>query len=188
MNVKDIPGRIFLDTSSVNFIFDHAEEIFENEEPLAAIRKRDRDDVTSFRELFRTGERAFWQLAVSPLVLDEIQKIPQRNRRDSVEHWFWQLWEYWTTIVDEQNLRLPILGGGSQTTLNEPYPELFELLPDRNDRILIAHAIAYRCDCFCTRDYRTILKKRHELVSLRIRILSPTDLWAAIKPFATLWS
>lgn len=187
MSFKDIPGRIFLDTCSVNFIFDHAEEIFEGVEPLAAMSKRDRDDIMSFRGLFQTGSRASWQLAVSPLVYEEVQKIPQDCRRDSVERWFVQLCEYWMTIVDEQRLRLPNFGDKNQTMLCEPYPQILNILPDRNDRILIAHALAYKCDCFCTRDYRTILRKKNELLPLRIRIMSPTDLWNTIEPYAAIW-
>jgi len=151
MSFKDIPGRIFLDTCSVNFIFDHGDVIFEGERPFAAMSKRDMNDVMSFRGLFQTGSRASWQLAVSPLVYDEVQKIPKQDRRASVERWFLQLWEYWMTIVDEQQLRIPTLGDRSQTRLSEPYPEILKVLPDRNDRVLIAHALAYKCDCFCTR-------------------------------------
>jgi len=187
MSFKDIPGRIFLDTCSVNFIFDHGDVIFEGERPFAAMSKRDMNDVMSFRGLFQTGSRASWQLAVSPLVYDEVQKIPKQDRRASVERWFLQLWEYWMTIVDEQQLRIPTLGDRSQTRLSEPYPEILKVLPDRNDRVLIAHALAYKCDCFCTRDYRTILKMKHQLTSLRIRILSPTELWNTVKPYASLW-
>jgi hypothetical protein len=36
-------------------------------------------------------------------------------------------------------------------------------LPDPDDRDLIAHAIAFRCDVFCTRDRRSIHRKRGSL-------------------------
>jgi hypothetical protein len=46
-------------------------------------------------------------------------------------------------------------------------------LPDINDRDLIAHAVAFRCDAFCTRDRRSIYNKRNTLHALPLRILTP---------------
>lgn len=55
-------------------------------------------------------------------------------------------------------------------------------IPGLADRELLAHAIAMRCDVFCTRDSAAIICKRHLLPALPIRIMSPGEWWVAIRP------
>jgi hypothetical protein len=60
-------------------------------------------------------------------------------------------------------------------------------LPDLADRELIGNAIGFGCDVFCTCDRRTILRKREHLGQLPIRILTPVEWWAQVKPWGRLW-
>jgi hypothetical protein len=55
-------------------------------------------------------------------------------------------------------------------------------LPDINDRDLIAHAVAFQCDAFCTRDVRTIHRKKASLRTLPLKILTPAEWWQHVKP------
>lgn len=64
---------------------------------------------------------------------------------------------------------------------------LLQALPDPDDRELIGNAIGMGCDVFCTRDHRTIIRKRDQLPKLPLRILTPTEWWAAVKPWGGLW-
>jgi hypothetical protein len=43
------------------------------------------------------------------------------------------------------------------------------------------------CDVFCTCDRRTVVRKRQHLRQLPIRIITPAEWWAHIKPWAGLW-
>lgn len=52
-------------------------------------------------------------------------------------------------------------------------------LPDKADRELIENAVGLECDVFCTRDRRTIIKKRDQLRLLPIRVLTPLGVVAA---------
>jgi hypothetical protein len=60
-------------------------------------------------------------------------------------------------------------------------------LPDPADRELIGNAIGFGCDVFCTCDRRTIIRKRDRLTQLPLRILTPDEWWAQIKPWGGLW-
>lgn len=61
-------------------------------------------------------------------------------------------------------------------------------LPHLADRELIGYAIGYGCDAFCTRDLATIVKKRARLRQLPLKIITPAEWWAHVKPWAGLWS
>lgn len=66
--------------------------------------------------------------------------------------------------------------------------EVLDTLPGIEDRILICDAVVYRCDCFCTGDWNTILKYRDTLKTLPIKIVTPTEWWKLIEPYARLWA
>jgi hypothetical protein len=61
-------------------------------------------------------------------------------------------------------------------------------LPDCADQEFIGHAIGLGCDVFCTCDHKTILPKRDRPEHLPIRLLTPVEWWAHVKPWAGLWS
>lgn len=64
---------------------------------------------------------------------------------------------------------------------------LLDCLPDCADRRLLGDAIQVGCDAFVTADVRTIVSKRHRLPALPLRILTPTEWWATIRPWGGLW-
>lgn len=55
-------------------------------------------------------------------------------------------------------------------------------------RELIGNAVALGCDVFCTCDRATIVTKREHLGQIPLRILTPIEWWAHIRPWAGLWS
>jgi hypothetical protein len=63
---------------------------------------------------------------------------------------------------------------------------LLGAMPDPSDRELPGSAIGMGCDVFCTRDHKTIIRRRHLLPVLPIRILTPIEWWRSIKPWAGL--
>lgn len=181
----NLPLRVFLDTNVVNFVLDHGACIFEGEAPPESLSKTDLADLQALHLIFLTGERAHWELAVSPLTYQEISQTPDLNRRKDLEHWFGEVWCYWRDCFAEDG------------TLNDAYAEeleqkladssLLQCFPDKSDRALICHAIAYQCDAFCTRDRKTILKKLKGAPKLPLEVLSPSEwgerIWAARNGF-----
>ncbi len=177
-------GRVLLDTNIVNFILDWGEAIHDGGEIPAHVPDRDVEDILALREIWLTGQRASWQLAVSPRTYDEIAETTNQVRRTALEGWFGELWLYWRAFFDQYQLS----ESNADLLARQLVPsKILAVLPDYSDRELLAHAIAYDCDAMCTRDRRTILRHRDKLARVPVRILTPTEWWAAISNHAGLW-
>ena len=181
-----IPGRIFLDTCTLNFILDNGEAIFDGGSIPVTAPPRVQADIEALRCLFRTGQRASWQLVVSLFSYGEVIATREPARRKVLESWFFEVWHYWREAVQRQ-LELPSLKEAEDIRVRILASGLLDGLPDLPDRILLGDAIAYRSDCFCTRDWTSVLKLRDRLPSLPIRILTPTEWWKRVSPHAALW-
>ena len=81
------------------------------------------------------------------------------------------------TFIEAENLRVKIMASG-----------VLDVLPDFSDRVLLIDAAVYRCDCFCTRDWATVLKHRDNLKSIGIPIVTPSEWWNMIELYAGLWA
>jgi hypothetical protein len=67
-----IPRRVFLDTSVVNLALDYGGQIHNGEEIPEGIPHRVREDIDALIGIFATGQRAFWQMAISPQTYREV--------------------------------------------------------------------------------------------------------------------
>jgi len=187
MVIEDIPRRVFLDTSILNFILDKGEYIFDAVTPSSSLTKRQHQDIDALYNIFLTGERASWQLAISPFTYKEVISTQNTKQQYYLRNWFQEVWHYWLGILEQAN-NLPSFIEAEHERIKLLSSDLLDVLPDIEDRILMCDAIVYRCDCFCTRDWKTILKHRNCLESLPIRIITPTEWWRSIQPYAGLWA
>ena len=187
MKLEDLPGRVFLDTCVVNFILDHEEEIHDGVAPPADVPERVLRDVDALYNVFLAGQRAQWQLAVSPHTYHEVVRTQDPHRRHHLETWFLEIWRYWRDVIDQnddlpsfieaENLRLQLLASGT-----------LDALQDFADRLLLSDAVAYRCELFCTRDWTTILKHRSTLTGVPVEIVTPVEWWQRVRPYAGLFA
>jgi hypothetical protein len=187
VSLSDIPGRVFLDTSVVNFVLDYGEQIHDGRTMPPSVSDRVLEDIESLRGIFVTGQRAAWQFAISPFTYKEVISTNDRSRRHNLESWFFEIWNHWREVVEQDN-GLPDFLEAETVRLELLSSEILRVLPDVEDRILICDAVAYRCDCFCTRDWRSILLHRDLLSALPIKIVTPTEWWRLIRPYASLWA
>jgi len=187
MGLEDIPGRAFLDTSTLNFILDNGEYIFDAVTPPVSLSGRLLQDIDALYNIFLAVERASFQLAISPFTYKEIIGTQDVTQRYYLQKWFTDVWHYWLAILEEAN-DLPSTVEAENTRIEMLSSGILDVLPDIEDKILICDAIVYRCDCFCTRDWRTILKHRDHLKVLPIKILTPTEWWELIEPYSGLWA
>jgi len=187
MDLPEIPGRAFLDTSVVNFILEFGEQIHDGADNPPGLSKYQSNDIDALYNIFLTGRRADWQLAISPFTYYEIANTTDPGKRRSLSSWFVEIWDHWVGII-ENNDDLPTLIEAEKTRTALLSSDALVDLPDINDRILIVDALVYRCDCFCTRDWTTILSKRDKLKSIGIPILTPSEWWDRIRPFGGLWA
>jgi hypothetical protein len=96
----DIPGRVFLDTCVVNFMLDFGAQIHDGA-ALSPIPPREAADVDALRNLFIVGQRAMWQLAVSPYTYSEIARTRDVARLGHLHMWFQELWQYWRSTIEK---------------------------------------------------------------------------------------
>ena len=186
MRLEDIPGRVFLDTSVVNFILDRGEQIHDNCPHPEGTSERDGQDIDALYSIFMTGSRAMWQLAISPYTYYEVISTNEPNRRHYLESWFFEIWQYWRGLVRQSN-ELPSFIEAEDLRVSLLASGYLNALPHLGDRVLLCDAIVYQCDLFCTRDWKSILAKRQQLSSIPIEIVSPHEWWLKIRPYACLW-
>jgi hypothetical protein len=185
MNV-DIPGRVFLDTCVVNFMLDYGPQVYDGA-PLPPVGPREAADIEALRDICLVGQRAMWQLAISPYTYSEIARTRDRQRLGGLHQWFQELWQYWRSTIEENN-DLPSFIEGEDVRVRALSSEYLSCLPDAADRVLICDALVYRCELFCTRDWTTILKHRSALSGLPLEIVTPVEWWAKVRPYAGLWA
>lgn len=172
-----IPARIFLDTNVINLIVKWPEQIFENVPPPPDLNERSAHDIEALMHVFFVGQRANWQMSASAKTLQEIDATADERLRSALLSYAGEVTDQWS---EESRC-----GRDLGRRLNDN--PLLAALPDPNDRELLGNAIGMGCDAFCTRDHKTIIRKRHLLPRLPIRVITPVEWWATIKPWAGLW-
>jgi hypothetical protein len=187
LKLEELPGRVLLDTCVVNFVLDYGEQIHDGAAPPAGTAERVAMDIDALYNIFLTGQRAHWQLAVSPHTHHEVLKTANAQRRRDLETWFGDIWQYWRDLI-EQNNDLPTFIEAERIRVDMLTRGALDVLPDLSDRVLVCDAVVYNCDLFCTRDWTTILRHRAELSCLPIEIVSPVEWWRRIQPYAALFA
>ena len=174
---ESIPAKVFLDTNVVNLIVKWPEQIFENMPVPPGVNELTVHDVEALMHLFYTGQRANWQLIASAKTIEEILQTADDGVRE-------RLLRYVVEIADQTSAESRH-GRDLGRRLNDS--SLLGAMPDPSDRELVGNAIGMDCDVFCTRDHKTIIRKRHLLPKLPLRILTPVEWWRTVKPWAGLW-
>jgi len=184
---QDVHGRVFLDTCVVNFMLEYGGQIHDSLPPPPDVNARAATDINALRNLFLTGRRAGWQFAVSPYTYSEIAATRDGARLSQLDSWFQELWQYWRSVVDSDD-GFPSFIEAEELRVRTLTSGYLSVLPDVADRVLLCDALVYRCDLFCTRDWTTILKHRDDLAGLPIEIVTPSEWWARVQPYAGLWA
>jgi hypothetical protein len=183
---EKIPGRVFLDTCVVNLALDYGEQLHDGIPVPEGLAPRLTRDIEALCGIFDTGQRAFWQFAISPYTYREVTTTTDPSRCYELERWFFEIWHYWREFFHSAD-DLPSFTEAEETRLSLLASGVLDILPDIADRLLICDAVVYNCDAFCTRDWRTILKHRGSLKDLPLRIITPDEWWSEIKPWAAVW-
>ena len=181
-----IPRRVFLDTCVVNLTLDYGEQIHDGADIPDDLPVRVHSDVEAVCGIFDTGQRAFWQFAISPYTYREVTATSDPGRAYKLERWFFEVWHYWREFLHAAN-NLPSFAEAEETRLGLLSSSVLDVLPDIGDRALICDAVVYQCAAFCTLDWRTILKHRDELAEVPLKIITPTEWWAEIRPWTATW-
>ena len=138
-----------------------------------------RDDIEALRAVFDTGQRAFWELAVSPHSYREVVATQDAARAHKLEQWFFEIWHYWSEFLRSSD-DLPSLSEAEETRIAILSCGALDTIADMADRVLLCDAVIYKCDAFCTRDWKTLLRFRDDLRGLPLEIITPVEWWERI--------
>lgn len=168
----------------MNFTLDWGEAIFDGGSISNEIREEIAEDICALQGIFATGKRASWELAVSLKTRDEIMRTRHEGRRHELKLWLNELLIYWHEHSASEDLSDQDAASVSKRIGDSCFLAAF---PDAPDRELIAHAVAYGCDVFCTRDRRSVIRHREKAPDLGLRFLTPAEWWTKLRPWAALW-
>jgi hypothetical protein len=173
-----IPSRIFLDTSVINFIVEHAELIFDGYYHDDNLNVRVRMDIFALYQIFEIARRNPIEIVVSKTNFEEILRTNDREKRSNLLSYCTEIWHYFKSStkqefeISEKDLKL------AEGFLKE---KDFLKITDQNDRRLLLESLYFKCDHFCTRDWRTILKHRELVTQIPIKIITPWEWWEKIE-------
>lgn len=195
MSFLSLPGRLLLDTCVLNTIQDEGAYIFEGEIPEGSTETEIPEDLKALRYIFQVNERAAFQLLVSPLTFAELSNAKNIMCNQRRIQWALDVLDVWLIVLEETADR--VSEGGTVRHRFKLTEELQELesrlmnIPDFRrdplDRLLLIQYKMGNCDAFLTVDRNTIWRHREWLVNEGIIVLSPSDFWKLLKPYAALW-
>ena len=170
---ETLPRRVYLDTNTLQTIFDYAGQIWENETFVPADRDKTvpdlEDDIQALGELMAVNQRAGFEFVVTEASLSEVSA-----RREPL---------YLQWVLDVLDVWIVQSGG------EKPAPPRIQRIGSvsSKDWNLLRDALAYRCDAFLTMERRLFSQAPVIEHRTRLRILRPTTYWHCLRPWAALY-
>jgi predicted nucleic acid-binding protein len=167
-----LAGKVFLDASVLNLIIDYAEEIFDGYSEIDGVNDRLQSDIYAMYQILMLGQRNGLDVIISPTTFDEILNTKDEAKREKLYQYCSELWQYFHELMAQEVAISEI-----EIKLIKEYldAKCFSLLPGENDKRLIIEALFYKCEYFCTRDWKTILKHRDKLGKIPIKFITPSE-------------
>jgi len=178
---EQIPGRIFLDSSTLQVLYDYGSFVYDGE-PLAPnasiLRMPDgQEDLEALRKIVQVGGRAQFQLALSDNSLREVDAKSDPGYLG----WAFEVRDYWEQCLED-----------SDFDYGSPLVARFLQAPDfgylgEGDRELLKDAVVLGCDAFLTMDKKLCRNSAHLEKWLSMRVLTPVAMWEVLRPWAALF-
>jgi len=173
--MRDYPFQsVFLDTCVVHYFATLPNLFFEGgpdeeeQRRLARLRPAHREDVLILRAMMDMLDRGIpHDIVVTPCVIRELK--PQAK-------------PYGIELLGWCRAMGFITSEGPHT-----FFDCIATALDESDRHLYLEAAANGCDAFLTTDYSTIVRRRHLLPSTAPQVLTPSEWWERMKPWAGLF-
>ena len=177
---RNIPQRIFLDSSVLQTLQDYGAFIYDNESLAAADRiYRDPAGIVkleALRYLMQVAQRAPFQFALSENSFVEVA----RKKDDRYLGWAYEILDHWlATLGDAPGT---IGGKGAEKLDSHSYNYL-----GAGDRVLLKDALLLGCDSFLTMENKLPRNAHHIEKTLSLRVLSPVGMWDLLRPWAALF-
>lgn len=172
-----LPRRIYLDTSTLQTIFDFGAEIFDGVE-FTAVNRASRveglaDEVDALRRILLVNQRAMFELAVTAASLREVHA----RHHDAYMKWAYEVAETWDSQCEGKD------PPGSGVNLEDGH---FGMLSTK-DRCLLQEALDWRCQAFLTMERRLPRAAKFLQYQTGLTVLRPTQYWSLLRPWAQLY-
>ena len=172
-----LPRRIYLDTSTLQKLYDFGGEIFEGE-PFEPVGRAARvpglaDEINALRMIFIINERARFEFVVTEASLREVIN----RTRPGYTHWVYDVLDTW--LVQSE--------GEEPPTSGRTFEDRRFGMISAKDRLLLQEALDSRCEAFITMELRLPTAASFIERQTGLRVMKPTTYWNLLSRFARLY-
>jgi hypothetical protein len=172
-----LPRRIYLDTSTLQNLYDFGGEIFEGEpfEPVGrAVRVQSlADEINALRMIFTVNERAMFEFVVTEASLREVFN----RTHPGYTQWVYDVLDTWLIQSD----------GEQPPTPSRTFDDRRFGMISVKDRQLLQEALDWRCDAFMTMERRLPTAAAFIERETGLRVMRPTTYCDLLSRFAQLY-
>ena len=186
MSILNLPRRVLLDASTINFILDFGEQILDEMSIPDNLHEDFSNEIEALQLFFLAGERASWQVVVTQRVYKKVLGTKDLTRQFFIDNWLNHIKRDWMRTV-KANCYLPSLVEAENIRAELYASDLSTKCPDPDGRLVIVEAVVNRCELICARSNTELFAIRDRIESLPVRVVTPTQLWERISPYAHIW-
>jgi hypothetical protein len=172
-----LPRRIYLDTSTLQMLYDSGGEIFEGEpfEPRgrAARVQGLANEIDALRMIFTINERAMFEFVVTEASLREVVN----RARPGYAQWVHDVLDTW--LVQSEDAERPIP--------DRTFEDRRFVMISVEDRQLLQDALDWRCDAFMTMERRLPTAAAFIEQETGLQVIRPKAYWDRLRRFARLY-
>jgi hypothetical protein len=185
MSLDQIPGRVFVDSSTLQTLQDYGEFIYDG----GQIVQNDKiwsipsgfPNVEALRQIMLVGARGALQFAISR---NSLQEVLDRGRYNYLQ-WALEMLEYWESCLAAYEGKGAAFTGRGVELATKLTGSRFGYLSAKDAR-LIQDAVLFECDAFLTMERKLPKNATHLKRELGINVIQPLGYWNLLKPWAPL--
>jgi hypothetical protein len=183
MSLSQIPGRVFLDSSTLQTLQDYGEFIYDGGE----ITQDDKiwsipggfQNVEALQQIMLVGGRGSLQLALSH---NSLQEVLDRGRYDYLQ-WALEMLEYWESCLTAYENGGSAFSGYGVALAAKLTENRFGYLGVKDAR-LIRDAVLLECNVFLTMERKLPKNAAHLGRELGIKVVQPVGYWPFYRPIS----
>jgi hypothetical protein len=172
-----LPRRIYLDTSTLQKLYDFGGEIFEGE-PFEPVGRSARvqglvNEIDALRMIFVINERAMFEFVVTEASLREVVNRTQ----PAYTQWVYDVLDTWLIQSESEEPSTP----------GRIFEDRRFGMISMKDRRLLQEALDWHCDAFMTMERRLPTAAAFIERETGLRVMRPTMYWNLLSGFARLY-
>lgn len=181
MSLEQFPGRVFLDSSTLQTLQDYGEYIYDGGE----IAQVDRiwsipdgvENLEALRQIMLVGYRGALQLVLSH---NSLKEVSDRGSPKYLQ-WAFEMLDYWEGCIAGYKDSSSAFSGKGVLLCEKLQEHQFGYLSTK-DAVLIKDAVLLECDVFLTMERRLPKNATHLEQNLGIKVLQPIGYWDLLRP------